>query len=37
LPDYELIGGTHAEFVAFLKKDAEVSMRIIAQSGAKAN
>ena len=37
LPDYELIGGTPAEFAAFLKKDAEVSMRIIAQSGAKAN
>ena len=37
LPDYQLIGGTPAEFAAFLKKDAEVSMRIIAQSGAKAN
>jgi tripartite-type tricarboxylate transporter receptor subunit TctC len=37
LPDYELIGNTPAEFAAFLHKDAEVSARIIAQSGAKAN
>ncbi len=37
LPDYELIGGTPAAFADFLRKDAEVSARIIAQSGAKAN
>jgi len=37
LPDYQLIGNTPAEFAEFLRKDAEVSARIIAQSGAKAN
>jgi tripartite-type tricarboxylate transporter receptor subunit TctC len=37
LPDYELIGNTPAAFVEFLRKDAEVSTRIIAQSGARAN
>ncbi len=37
LPDYELIGSTPAAFAEFLRKDAEVSARIIAQSGAKAN
>jgi len=37
LPDYVLIGNTPAEFAEFLRKDAEVSTRIIAQSGAKAN
>ena len=37
LPDYELIGNTPAAFAEFLRKDAEVSARIIAQSGAKAN
>ena len=37
LPDYILIGNTPAEFAEFLRKDAEVSTRIIAQSGAKAN
>ena len=37
LPDYELIGNTPAEFAAFLRRDAEVSARVIAQSGAKAN
>jgi tripartite-type tricarboxylate transporter receptor subunit TctC len=36
LPDYELIGGTPAEFGQFLKKDADISTRIIAQSGATA-
>ena len=36
LPDYELIGGTPSEFGRFLKKDADISARIIAQSGAKA-
>jgi tripartite-type tricarboxylate transporter receptor subunit TctC len=36
-PDYELIGNTPAEFAKFLRKDAEVSERIIAQAGAKAN
>ena len=37
LPDYELIGNTPAAFIEFLRKDAELSARIIAQSGAKAN
>jgi len=37
LPDYEMIGNTPAAFAQFLKKDAEMSTRIIAQSGAKAN
>jgi tripartite-type tricarboxylate transporter receptor subunit TctC len=37
LPDYQLIGNTPAAFAEFLRKDAEVSARIIAQSGAKAN
>jgi tripartite-type tricarboxylate transporter receptor subunit TctC len=37
LPDYELVGGTPAAFAEFLRKDADVSARIIAQSGAKAN
>jgi tripartite-type tricarboxylate transporter receptor subunit TctC len=37
LPDYQLIAGTPAEFAAFLKKDAEVTARVIAQSGAKAD
>jgi tripartite-type tricarboxylate transporter receptor subunit TctC len=37
LPDYELIGNSPAEFAAFLRKDAEISARIIAQSGAKPN
>lgn len=34
LPDYEMIGNTPAAFAQFLKKDAEMSMRIITQSGA---
>ena len=37
VPDYELIGNTPAEFNAFLRKDAEITARIIRQSGAKAN
>ena len=37
LPDYMMIGDTPAQFAAFLRKDAEMSTRIIAQSGAKAN
>jgi tripartite-type tricarboxylate transporter receptor subunit TctC len=37
LPDYQLIGNTPAQFAEFLRKDADVSARIIAQSGAKAN
>ncbi len=37
LPDYELIGNTPAAFAEFLRKDADVSARIIAQSGAKVN
>ena len=32
-----MIGNTPAAFAAFLRKDAEMSTRIIAQSGAKAN
>ncbi len=35
LSDYELIGNTPSEFAAFLKKDAEMTSRLIAQSGAK--
>ena len=35
LPDYEMIGNTPAAFAAFLRKDAEMSTRLIAQSGAK--
>lgn len=35
LPDYQLIGNSPAEFADFLRKDAEVASRIIAQSGAK--
>jgi len=37
LPDYEMIGNTPAQFAAFLRKDAEMSTRLIAQSGAKGN
>src|SRR5262249_37135917 len=37
LPDYEMIGNTPAAFAEFLRKDAEVSARIIAQAGAKAH
>jgi tripartite-type tricarboxylate transporter receptor subunit TctC len=37
VPDYELIANTPAEFAAFLRKDAEMSARIIKQAGAKAN
>jgi tripartite-type tricarboxylate transporter receptor subunit TctC len=37
LSDYELIANTPAEFVEFLKRDAEVTTRVIAQSGAQAN
>jgi tripartite-type tricarboxylate transporter receptor subunit TctC len=37
LPDYVLIGNTPDEFATFLRRDAEISARIIAQSGAKAN
>lgn len=37
LPDYEMIGNTPAAFTAFLRKDAEMSTRLIAQAGAKAN
>src|SRR5262245_13817370 len=35
LPDYEMIGNTPAAFAAFLRKDAEMSARLIAQAGAK--
>ena len=37
LPDYLLIANTPAEFAAFLRKDAELAARIIAQSGAKSD
>jgi tripartite-type tricarboxylate transporter receptor subunit TctC len=37
LSDYELIANTPSEFVEFLKRDAAVTMRVIAQSGATAN
>lgn len=37
LPDYELIGNTPAAFAEFIRKDAEVTARILAQSGAKAH
>ena len=37
LPDYQLIANTPKEFAVFLKKDAELTARIIAQSGAKAD
>ena len=37
LPDYQLIANTPAEFAVFLRKDAELTARIIAQSGAKAD
>jgi hypothetical protein len=37
LPDYEMIGNTPAAFTEFLRKDAEMSARIIAQSGAKTH
>ena len=35
LPDYELIGSTPSAFSEFLRKDAEITARIIAQAGAK--
>ena len=34
LPDYQMIGNSPTEFAEFLRKDAEVAARIIAQSGA---
>ena len=37
LPDYQLIANTPAEFATFLRKDAKLTARIIAQSGAKAD
>ena len=37
LSDYELIANTPAELAEFLKRDAEVTMRVIAQSGASAS
>lgn len=37
LPDYELIANTPAQFLAFLRKDAEMTARVIALSGAKAD
>ena len=35
LPDYHMIGNSPSEFAEFLRKDAEVAAKIIAQSGAK--
>jgi len=35
LPDYQMIGNAPSEFGEFLRKDAEVAARIIAQSGVK--
>ena len=37
VPDYELIGNAPAAFAEFLRKDAALTARIIAQSGMKAN
>ena len=37
VPDYQLIGNTPEAFSEFIRKDAEMSARIIAQSGAKAH
>ncbi len=37
LPDYELIANTPAEFGAFLRKDAEMTARVIARSGATSD
>jgi hypothetical protein len=34
LPDYDLIANTPAEFAAFLRRDAEMTARVIARSGA---
>jgi len=37
LPDYELIANTPAEFAVFLRKDAEMTARVIARSGATSD
>ena len=37
LSDYQLIANTPSEFAQFLKRDAEVTAKVIAQSGAKAD
>ncbi len=37
LPDYELIANTPDEFKAFLRKDAEMTARVIARSGATSD
>lgn len=37
LPDYDLIANTPAEFGVFLRKDAEMTARVIARSGATAD
>jgi tripartite-type tricarboxylate transporter receptor subunit TctC len=37
LSDYELIANTPAVFAVFLKRDAEITTRVITQSGANAN
>ena len=37
LPDYELIANTPAEFRVFLRKDAEMTARVIARSGATSD
>jgi len=37
LPDYDLIANTPAEFGVFLRKDAEMTARVIARSGATSD
>jgi len=37
LPDYDLIANTPAEFGVFLRKDAEMTARVIARAGATAD
>ena len=37
VPDYQLIGNTPEAFSEFIRKDAQMSARIIAQSGAKTH
>lgn len=37
LPDYDLIANTPAAFAAFLRKDAEMTARVIARSGATSD
>ena len=37
LPDFELIANTPAAFAAFLRKDAELTVKLIARSGATSD